>query len=775
MFCVNSGIQRIPDFTFRGIGKLMNNKNNHIPVTETKTTFCRICEASCGLVTHLEDGRITRIEPNRDHIGTLGFSCMKGLHQHSMYDSPDRLEYPLKRVGNDYVRISWKQALAEIGNKVKSLTAVSPQAISMYVGTAAGFSILHPIFAEGFMQGIGSHNMFSSATQDCANRFASASEMYGFPFFQPFPDLDNINYLMFVGTNPVVSKWTFLQVAHPVKRLKEIRKRGGRIMVVDPRYNETARVADDFQAIQPNADVFFFLSFLNEIFARDAIDKAAVSQHMSGLEEIKTLVADWPAEITAPLTDIEPDRLRQMVSDYLIADGAAIVTGTGLGMGRHGTLAHWLAEVINAVTGNLDRKGGTLVGRGIFDFPEFAKKNGLFNREKRSRIGGFRELNGGFPGAILADEILTPGKDQIKAMFVTGGNPLMTMANGARLREAFESLELLVVTDIYMNETASLAHYVLPATSPLQRPDLPFVFPLFLGMQSKPYLAATEAVVPPQAEQRDEASIYFDLAEACGVSLFGEKGLQLTLKAMSGVNRVAQGLRFGNKALPGLPQRFILDLILRLAKQGKFRELVKVAEGKPVDGAQPDDFLGKRPLWDDRKVKLAPAPLMESAGKLPAIFTSEMKVKQQGLLRLISKRVHSTHNSWTQNIEALTASEKFQSNFLYLHPQDAEKLGIQENTVVDVSSETASVRLPARLTKDVKPGSAAMQHGWGHQHARGLSVASKLAGVNVNLLAADGPEAVEPVSGMAHLTGIPVRVTVAEGPVDTRSWSGMPA
>ena len=753
----------------------MTNTSRQIPVTETRTTFCRICEASCGLVTHLENGRITRIEPNKSHIGTLGFSCMKGLHQHRMYDSPDRLKYPLKRVGNEYVRISWRQALAEIGTKVKSLKAVSPQAVSMYVGTAAGFSLLHPIFAEGFMQGIGSHNMFSSATQDCANRFASASEMYGFPFFQPFPDLDNINYLMIVGTNPVVSKWTFLQVAHPVKRLKEIRKRGGHIMVVDPRYNETARVADDFQAIQPNADVFFFLSFLNEIFARNAVNDAMVNRHMSGLEEVRNLSADWPAETTAPLTDIPPDRLRRMVSDYLTADGAAIVTGTGLGMGRHGTLAHWLAEVINAVTGNLDRKGGTLVGRGIFDFPEFARKNGLFNREKRSRIGGFRELNGGFPGAILADEILTPGKDQIKALFVTGGNPLMTMANGERLKKAFESLELLVVTDIYMNETASQAHYVLPATSPLQRPDLPFVFPLFLGMQSIPYLAATEAVIPPEGEQRDEASIYFDLAEACGVNLFGEKGLQLTLKAMSAMNRLQHKLRTGDKTVAGLPQRFILDLILRLAKQGKFRELVKAADGKPVPGAQAGGFLGKRPLWDDRKVKLAPRPLMESASRLGAIFQDEMQYRQQGVLRLISKRVHSTHNSWTQNIEELTASEKFRSNYLYVHPKDAERLGIQDETVVDVTSETASVRLPARLTKDVKPGCVAMQHGWGHQHARGLSVASRLAGVNVNLLAADGPDAVEPVSGMAHLTGIPVKVQVAQEPVNAASWSGLPA
>ena len=387
----------------------------------TNKTFCRICEASCGLVATVENNRVTSLAPNKEHHGTLGFSCMKGLHQHSMYDSPDRLQTPLKRVGDSFEAISWQQALREIGDKVKALRDVSPQSIGMYVGTAAGFSILHPIFAEGFMQGLGSHNIYSSSTQDCANRFAAAKEMYGFPFFQPFVDLDHVECMLIVGTNPVVSKWTFLQVAHPVTRMKQVLARGGRIIVVDPRYTETAKVAGEHQYIKPNTDVFFFLSFLAEIFARNACDTATVQQHSTGLEELREVAAAWPAERTAPVTGISPENLRELVSTFLEANGAAIVTGTGLGMGQDGTLAQWLAECINAVSGNLDRRGGTLVGEGIFDFAGFAKKNGMFMRKARSRIGNFRELNGAFPGGILADEILTPGKDQIKAMFVTGG------------------------------------------------------------------------------------------------------------------------------------------------------------------------------------------------------------------------------------------------------------------------------------------------------------------------------------------------------------------
>ncbi len=734
---------------------------------QTRHTFCRICEAGCGLVAQVEDNRVVSLAPNRDHHGTLGFSCMKGLHQHSMYDSPDRLQYPLKRVGDTFERISWDRALREIGDKVRALRGISPHAISMYVGTAAGFSILHPIFAEGFMQGLGSHSVYSSSTQDCANRFAASTEMYGFPFFQPFVDLDHVECMLVVGTNPVVSKWTFLQVAHPVKRLKEVKARGGRVIVIDPRFTETAKVAGEHRYIRPNTDAFFFLSFLAEIFQRGAVDEARLNRFCSGLDDLRAVATQWPAERTAAVTGIGPDELRALVTAFLDADGAAIVTGTGLGMGRDGTLAQWLAECINAVSGNLDRRGGTLVGEGIFDFPGYARKNGMFNREARSRIGNFRELNGGFPGGILADEITTPGRDQIRAMFVTGGNPLMTMANAGRLREALQQLELLVVTDIYLNETASLAHYVLPATSPLERPDLPFVFPLFLGMQSIPYLAATDALVEPKGEQRDEASIYTDLATACGINLFGSGALQRLLRLLRFANRLRHP-----RARPGLPQRFILDQILRRSGNGSFRDMLRHANGKPRDQAEPGSFLGKRPTTADGLVHLAPADFVSAAAGLGERFEQFREASAGGRLQLISKRTHSTHNSWTQNIDALTNGEHNRSNYLYMHPQDSARLGLAEGDVADIRSETATIRLPVKLLPELMPGTVSVPHGWGHQHAAGLSVASRLAGANVNLLMADGPDNIEPLSGMAHLSGIPVEVTAASGPVNPGSWSG---
>jgi formate dehydrogenase len=664
--------------------------------------------------------------------------------------------------------VSWEQAISEIGAKVRRIRGTcGPDAIAMYVGTAAGFGVLHPIFAQGFMTGLGSRSMYSSATQDCSNKFAVSREMYGFPFTLPFPDVDRSRCLIAVGANPVVSKWSFLQVPNPVRRLKQIEERGGRVFFVDPRRTESAKAAGEHVPIRPGTDVFFYLAFLNELIARDGVDRERAEQYSRGLEDIEKLAAAWTPERTAEVTRIPAPKLREMVRAYCEADGAALYSSTGVNMGGNGVLAYWIQEVINAVSGNLDRPGGCLVGRGITDFARFGKKHGVLLRDDRSRIGGFRAVNDGFPGGVLADEILTAGPGQVRSLFVTGGNPLLTMANAGRLRKALDELELLVVTDIFLNETASLAHYVLPATSPLQRPDLPFVIPLLLGMQSRPYLQASDRVLAPSGEQRDEATIYLELARACGAPLFGSKTAQRMLEL---AQRVASAAR--RDRTPGLPQELLLSLLLRATGNGSFRRLARETHGRLRPPHTGGDFLGQRVVTEDRRVNLAPAVLVEQAQKLEADFAAERA--NSGRLKLITKRHVKTHNSWTHNAEEFV-SGRLRGNHLYMHPADAAGRGLAEGDVADVSSKTATVRVPVRILPDLQPGTVAFPHGWGHQHAAGLSVASKTSGVNVNLLAADGPEALERVSGMALLTGILVEVTPAAGPQDAEDWSGIPA
>ena len=748
-----------------------DEKRNHM--NETRDTFCRICESMCGLKVEFEqDGQATgetiqQIRPNVEHVATGGFACMKGLNQHKLYGSPDRLEYPEKRIGDRWERISWDQAISEIGAKVKSLRAEhGADSTGMYVGTAAGFSMLHPIFAQGFMQGLGSKSIYSSASQDCANKFAVAHQVYGFPFSQAYPDVDRTECLIIVGANPVVSKWSFLQVPNPIRRLREIQARGGRVWVVDPRRTETAKIASAFTFIRPNSDVFFYLSFLNELIARKGVDRDRVAKFMTGFDEIEELVQAWPVERAETITQIPSERMREMVADYMGANGAALYSSTGVNMGKHGALCFWLQEVINAVSGNLDRPGGTLIGEGIVDFARFGVRSGMFMDDVRSRIGGFRAVNDTLPGGVLADEILTPGDRQLRALFVTGGNPLITMANSSRLAKAFRELELLVTLDIYRNETGSLAHYTLPCTSPFERPDLLFAFPLLMGMQSRPYLQATEAVHAPGAEQRDEASIYLDLCEAAGQPLFGSSIAQ---KSLQFLRRFDRRRRTGLGGVPGIPQELILSGLLHLGRQGSYRKLLGSPNGRTRPITNEGNFLGDRIVTKDKKVHLAPAILIEEAQNLEDVYLRE---RAEGRLRLITKRSHETHNSWTHNIEEFVSGDR-QSNYLYMHPLDASKCGLENGAVADVRSKTGVVRVPIKINPDLMEGIVALPHGWGHQHAEGLSVAKQTAGVNVNLLAADGPDEIERISGMAHLTGIPVEVTPAAGPRAIDDWSGI--
>jgi len=263
----------------------------------TQHTFCRICESLCGLEVDIEDNQIKDIRPDPNHITTYGFACPKGLKQHKMYDTKDRLRHPMIKRDDQWVKGSWQEVMPEIGDKIKKIVSEhGPNAVALYVGTAAGFGALHPIFAQGFMDGIGSNNTYSSATQDCSNKFAVSDRMYGFPFTLTFPDIEHTDYLIIVGANPMVSKWSFLQVPNPSLHIKNISRRGGKVVVVDPRKTETARVAQHHLAIRPNSDVFFYLSFLDELIKIKKLDDQWLERHTNDHRKVIELAKMWPAE-----------------------------------------------------------------------------------------------------------------------------------------------------------------------------------------------------------------------------------------------------------------------------------------------------------------------------------------------------------------------------------------------------------------------------------------------------------------------------------------------
>jgi len=725
--------------------------------SRTALTFCRICEATCGLKATIESDRVVALEPDHDHVVSKGYSCIKGLRYHEIHHSPDRLQVPLKRIGQRFEEISWEQALHEIGAKVQHLVKDhGGDSVSAYLGNPIAFSLLPPILTSAFLQGLGSRNLFQTGSQDCNNKFAAAQRVYGFPFIQPFPDVDRTECLIMLGSNPAVSRASFMQLPDPIRRLRAIEGRGGRVFFVNPRRTETAKQLGTQVFIRPDTDVYFLLSFLHEVVSRDALDHDRVGRYMKGLEALRKVSESWPAERTAEITGVSADTLRSMVDAYLGADGAALFLSTGVNQGSHGTLAFWIQEAINAITGNLDRLGGTLVGRGyIKDFPKHARKGGHTMRKDRSRIGQLPSVVDTFPAGLMADEILTPGQGQVRAMFCVSGNPLLTVPNSnGRLEEALEALELLVVIDIFRNETANHAHYILPGTSAFQRADLPLVFQSLMGAQPIPYAQYTDAMVPPEGEQRDETMILLQLASACGSRLFGSRAANGFFSTWVGLGN----LPWVGSRLGFTPERF-LGLMARAFGLGSLNSLRDEPHGRLLEPNAGGDFLGKRVVTDDGLVDLAPAELVEAARKLGPIFEQERV--QRDKLKLISKREQHSHNSWLHNHPRFVEGRRL-TNYLYMNPQDGQKAGVESGAMVEVRSGVASVRVPVQLTDEMMPGAVALPHGWGHQAADGLTVASRTTGANANLLAADGPDELEYFSGMAKLNGIWVDVV----PVD---------
>lgn len=713
-------------------------------------TFCRICEAQCGLVIKLESDEngtesIADIKPNRDHVVSAGYACIKGLKMADFARSPDRLTEPLKKVDGEFVPIPWKQAIREIGDKLRQIHARDGgDAIAVHNGNPIAFSLFPPLMLDGLLAAFGADKKFSPASQDCANKFAGAKRVYGRPDHQTFPDIDHSNFLILVGTNPKISKMSFINMPRPMERLEEVEKRGGKVVWINPRKTESAQTMGEHIAIRPETDVFFMLGFLNELIARGKIDSERVAAHMNGFDEISQLAKPWTPERVETVTRVPAARLRALVAGYSAADGASIFCSTGVNQTRFGAMTFWLQEVINAVSGNLDRRGGSLVGVPTFSVDMM---NG---EQKYSRIDNVPYISGNIPGAILADEILTPGKGRVRAMINMSGNPLLSMPNSARLAEAFDDLELFVCLDIVRNETAEFADYVLPGLHALERSDIPFYFFSMMGLMPKRYTQFTDAVIAPPGEARDEGLVFHQICAAAGRSIYGSRRLHLLFDLAAAL-----------KKLPWLGKRISLDRIFfdqicRRAGLGGLKQMRKHPDGMLLKDNQPGDYLGQRVATSSGKVELAPAEFVARVATLEAVYEEELKTRDA--LKLIQKRERFTHNSWTHNVPAFVKGKR-QTNYLYIHPDDARVRKLDEGDMAEISANGRSIRVPVALDPLMMIGTVSVPHGWGHQKAEGLSVAKKTLGANVNIILADGSSTIEPISGMAHMNGVLVNVT----------------
>lgn len=720
--------------------------------TTKQFTFCRICEAACGLSVDLDaNGAVVNIAPNEQHIASKGYACLKGLKAHEFRDSPDRITQPMKRVNGELVAISWEQALSEIGGKLRRLKSDhGGDAIGLYLGNPISMSFLPPLLSAAFVKAFGSSKLYHTGSQDCNNKFVVAERMYGSAQLQPFPDIDNTDFIIAIGSNPVISKMSFISMPHSGKRFKALVARGARVIWLNPRRTETARQVGEHHFIRPDTDVFFMLAFLHALIESKAVDEQRIAAHMTGWDTVKTLVAPWSPERVAAVTGIPAVTLREWVQQYTSAKGASLYSSTGVNQGSHGSLAFWLQEVINAVSGNLDKRGGSLVGKGVLD----VTKANRFDPGKpleMFRLGNVPLVMGAVPAGVLADDILTPGDGQLKALVVNAGNPLLTCPNSERLTAAFAQLDLLVAIDLQESETARHAHYILPGSHWLERADIPFTFNTMMGTTPIPYHQYTDAMLPLRGEAREETSVFLELCRHAGVPIGGTKLLQAAFT----LGRWLKKVPLLGAALPD-HSRFILGAVNRIGGHGSLKRMRKAINGDARPALEPGSFIGKRVVTPDGKINLAPAEFCVQVPALEVDFARELG--NAGKLKLISKRERYSHNSWTHN-HADFVHGKYDRNYLNINTEDARNRNLETGQWVKLANGQGEIRVQLAVTDDMMPGAVALSHGWGHQQMDRLSVASKTSGSNVNVLARDGLDSLEPISGMSQLNGILVEVS----------------
>jgi formate dehydrogenase len=710
---------------------------------EERVTFCRICEPLCGLVATVEDGELVQLRPDDDHPLSRGFACPKGIAMAGVQNDPDRVTHPLRRGPyGEFERVSWNEALDDIGLRLRAiLDRNSSNSVGWYVGNPSAFSYSHILWVKGFMDAIGSRNLYGAGSQDVNNRFVASQLLYGSPLVVPIPDLERTDLLLIVGANPLVSHGSVLTAPRIRESLHAIVERGGRVVVVDPRRSETAR-AFEHLPIRADGDAWLMLSVLQVIFSEGLQDGAAIARQTTGVERLQALVEPHPPESTEAKSGVPADEVRQLARDLAAARRAAVYGRTGSCLGRHGTLVSFLLDAVNVVTGNLDREGGAIFGTGPIEIEGLLRLVGGDSYDSyRSRIGQLPEVLGQLPASVMAKEITTPGKDQIRALFVSSGNPVLSVPGGAELEHALGQLELMVAVDLYLTDTTRHADYVLPATTFLERDDLPLAFFTF---QSKPFVQWTEPVVNPRGEARQEWQIIEDISRRIGVTpssvgplrALGRFGLRLSPRRL-----VELGLRLGPKGdLFGLRRGGLSLSRLRQRPHG-----IVLADRHPVG------ILNKKVFHKDKRVHLDAAEIAAEIASLERANGHDPAYP----LRLIGLRELRSHNSWMHNVPKLMQGGRIHA--ARIHPDDAAAGDIEDGVVCRVVSPNGSIELPAKVTDEIAPGTIAVPHGWGHR-AGGWTRAIQAGGANVNELASSAPNDLERLAGMAFLNGIPVRV-----------------
>lgn len=710
-------------------------------MTTQQFTFCRICEPNCPMVATIDDhGRVEGFAPDPDHpIG--GTACHKGLSFLDVHNDPDRLDHPLRRMNAKtdlearFATTDWGSAVADIAARLAAIRDKhGPHAIATYLGNPPAFNSTLGAALMSWVHALGTYSTFCAATQDCTNKFMGAWAIYGSHEANPIPDIYNTDYVLCLGANPRVSKWTLISTPADPDVLKNVKKRGGKILFVNPRQIESStHETGETLRIFPGTDVYLLAAILNGIDRHRGLAGPLVDRHGKNLEKLRAFVGYYSPERVAPIVGIDAAMIEKVADDLLRAKSAAVYISVGVNQSRQGLLAYWLAEMINFVTGNLGMRGGT------------HKPNGLFSHFPTQKltcvdtsIGGLNMFDppwfpAAMPSTIMADLI---NAGDIKALLVFGGNPLLTIGGEGELRSAFEKLDLMVSFDIFRNVTSETADFILPATDWMEREDIN-AFPS--GMQTFPYVQFTDRLVEPHGERRSEAEAILDIMGAMGLH----------------APQPAEG--------QSVSEMFIEEMLAQ--RELSISQLLRSPHGTVrFADLPPESFFERCLQHPDRKVDCYPDVFQEKGliERCNKIF-EELSNREPDSLRLIMLRTPHMHNSWHANVDTLRQG-KHATNALHMCEADASARGLHHGDMVRISNENGEIVTLLEIDDDLRAGVVALSHGYGHAGARGLRTAAAKPGVNFNRLAPSGLTAFEPVSNMAWLSALPVTVERCPAP-----------
>jgi formate dehydrogenase len=593
------------------------------------------------------------------------------------------------------------------------------------------------MLADGFLRALGSDRMFNVLTLEFTNRYLVTERMYGKQFFVTQPDIDQTDCLLVFGSNPMVS------LDHPgiVASLKQLKKRGAKLFVVDPRKTETARMADIHVDILPGTDLFMLLAIYGHIFGQGLQDTAFLERYCVGKEHLQQLPRVSPEE-AAQICGVASETITRIAEAFATAPSASAVCKLGIHTSRNCTLTYWLVEALNALTGNVDRPGGLVFNPGILDL-NFLAGMSAGRRKRRSRLGGYPYLTNSYPASELSREILTEGPDRVRALIVDAGDPFLLFPNSPRFEEAAERLDLLVSIDIYMNETAQKADFVLPAASFFEKDDL---FILFPDHFPHPFAQWKHKVVDPPDEVKPEWEIFRDLSRHMGVPILNQWPMELLFRAGEGIGRMI-----------GKAERFSFDpknyykLLLGALGKVKFRTLMKNPHGVKVGDIQFGAAL-KRMATPSKKIDLAPHDFVEA---LRRATTLPKPSERFPFILITGERSPHTKNTQLRGVNSLT--KKQSGNSLRISSEDAASLSVDDGDLVEVSTPRGAAAVRASVTVDIRPGVVSLTHGWGRRlfHPETQPTAEE-QGTSANLLTDD--EDLDCLSGMPVFNAIPCSV-----------------